>query len=235
MVPASLAGATPCSSPATMNSASTGSTAPFMVIDTVMSARVDAVEQRAHVVDGIDRHAGHADVAAHARVVAVVAAVGGEIEGDGEALLPGGDVAPVEGVGVLRRGEAGVLADGPRLRDVHGRIGPAQEGRDARIAVEEVEAGGVGGGIGLLDGDAFGREPGVGRHGGQTPCLDPWRRDRSRVGMGSDPVLHLREIRYPAHPRRLLAASRPCTDESNEISTAKPGSWRLRGAGLLIK
>ena len=39
MVPASLAGATPCSSPATMNSASTGSTAPFMVIDTVISAR----------------------------------------------------------------------------------------------------------------------------------------------------------------------------------------------------
>ena len=124
---------------------------------------VDAVEQRAHVVDGVDRHAGHADVAAHARVVAVVAAVGGEIEGDGQALLPGRDVAPVEGVGVLRRGEAGVLADGPRLRDVHGGIGPAQEGRDARIAVEEVEPGRVGGGIGFLDGDALGREPGVGR------------------------------------------------------------------------
>ncbi len=40
MVPASLSGGTPCSSPATMNSASTGSTAPFMVIDTVMSARL---------------------------------------------------------------------------------------------------------------------------------------------------------------------------------------------------
>ena len=108
----------------------------------------DAVEQRAHVVDGIDRHAGHADVAAHARVVAVVAAVGGEIEGDRQALLPGGDVAPVEGVGVLRRGEAGVLPDGPRLRDVHGRVGPAQIGRDAGIAVEEVEPGGVGGRVG---------------------------------------------------------------------------------------
>jgi hypothetical protein len=36
IVPASLAGGTPCSSPATMNSASTGSTAPFMVIDTVI-------------------------------------------------------------------------------------------------------------------------------------------------------------------------------------------------------
>ncbi len=34
MVPDSLSCATPCSSPATIKSASTGSTAPFMVIDT---------------------------------------------------------------------------------------------------------------------------------------------------------------------------------------------------------
>ena len=40
MVPASFTGATPCSSPATMYNASTGSTAPFMVIDTVMSPRL---------------------------------------------------------------------------------------------------------------------------------------------------------------------------------------------------
>ena len=34
MVPESRSGGTPCSSPATMNSASTGSTAPFMVMET---------------------------------------------------------------------------------------------------------------------------------------------------------------------------------------------------------
>ncbi len=34
IVPESSAGGTPCSSPATMKSASTGSTAPFMVMDT---------------------------------------------------------------------------------------------------------------------------------------------------------------------------------------------------------
>ena len=39
MVPASLSGATPCSSAATMYRAMTGSTAPFMVIDTVVSPR----------------------------------------------------------------------------------------------------------------------------------------------------------------------------------------------------
>ena len=36
MVPLSFSAGTPCSSAATMNSASTGSTAPFMVIDTLI-------------------------------------------------------------------------------------------------------------------------------------------------------------------------------------------------------
>ena len=35
MVPASFSAATPCSSPATMKHAITGSTAPFMVMETV--------------------------------------------------------------------------------------------------------------------------------------------------------------------------------------------------------
>ena len=38
IVPASPSGATPCSSPATTKQASTGSTAPFIVIDTVTSS-----------------------------------------------------------------------------------------------------------------------------------------------------------------------------------------------------
>ena len=104
----------------------------------------DAGEQRAHVVDRIDRDARHADVAGNARMIAVVAAMGGEIEGDGEALLPGGEIAPVEGVGILRRGEAGILPDGPGLRRVHRRVGAAQERRLARISVEEVEPGEIG-------------------------------------------------------------------------------------------
>ena len=100
----------------------------------------DAVEELAHVQDRVDGHAGHADVAGHPRVVAVVAAVGGQVEGHRQALLPGGQVAPVEGVGLLGRGETGVLADGPRLVDVHGRIGAAQERHHARVAVQEVQA-----------------------------------------------------------------------------------------------
>ena len=39
MVPLSWSWATPCSSPATMKQASTGSTAPFIVIDTLIWSR----------------------------------------------------------------------------------------------------------------------------------------------------------------------------------------------------
>ncbi len=83
-------------------------------------------------------------------MIAVVAAMGGEIEGDREALLTGGEVAPVEGVGILGRGEAGILPDRPRLGDVHGRVGAAQVGRDARIGVEKIEAVEVAGAIARL-------------------------------------------------------------------------------------
>ena len=122
----------------------------------------DAREQRPHVVDGIDGDAGHADIASDARMVGVIAAVGGEIEGDRQALLPGREVAAVEGVGILRRGEAGVLPDGPGLGDVHGRVGAAQIGRDAGIAVEAGDAVEIVRPIGGLDGNAFRREPGFG-------------------------------------------------------------------------
>jgi hypothetical protein len=73
-----------------MKFASTGMTAPFMVIDTTHLVERDAVEQDLHVLDAVDGHAGLADIAGHAGMVAVVAAVGGEVEGHRHALLPGG-------------------------------------------------------------------------------------------------------------------------------------------------
>ena len=122
----------------------------------------DAGEQRAHVVDGIDRDAGHADIAGDARMIGVVAAMGGEIEGDREAFLSGGEIAPVEGVGIFRRGEAGILPDGPGLVDIHGRVGAAQIGRDAGIGVEEVDAGEIVRAVDRLHRNAFRRQPGLG-------------------------------------------------------------------------
>ena len=64
-------------------------------------AEVDLVEQNLHVKDAVNGHTGFTDVADNALVVAVVTAVGGEVEGAGEAFLTSCDVAAVEGVRLL--------------------------------------------------------------------------------------------------------------------------------------
>ena len=99
----------------------------------------NAVEQDLHVLDAVNCHARLADVALDARMIAVVAAVGGEIEGDGEALLAGREVAAVEGIGGFRRREAGILADRPGAPRIHGGARAAHEGRKSRQAVEVVD------------------------------------------------------------------------------------------------
>ena len=85
-----------------------------------------------------------------ARMIGIVAAMGREIEGDREALLAGREVAAIEGVRILGRGEAGILAHGPGLVDIHGGVGAAQERRDARIGVEEIQPGAILGAIAPL-------------------------------------------------------------------------------------
>ena len=100
----------------------------------------DAVEQHLHVLDRIDGHAGHADVAGDARMIRVVAAMGRQIEGDRQPGLPRRQVAAVEGVRLLRRREAGVLPDRPRLPQVHRRVRPAQERRHPGRIVEVLDA-----------------------------------------------------------------------------------------------
>ena len=133
IVPVSFSCGTPCSSPATMKKAMTGSTAPFIVMLTDILIERDSVEQEFHVLDRVDRHARHADVADDARIVAVVATVGGEVEGDAQPLLPGREIAAIKGVGFLGRREAGVLADGPGPTGVHRRIRPTGERSDAGV------------------------------------------------------------------------------------------------------
>ena len=96
----------------------------------------DPVEEDVHVEDRVDGHAGHAHVADDARVIAVVAPVRRQVEGDRQAHLSGGEVAPIEGVRVLRRGEAGVLAHRPGLAHVHGRVRAAEKRREARQGAE---------------------------------------------------------------------------------------------------
>ena len=73
----------------------------------------DVIEQRAHVVEVRDRHADLADLALGERVIAVVAGLGGEIEGDGESGLTLAEVLPIERIRVVRGRMSGVSAEDP--------------------------------------------------------------------------------------------------------------------------
>jgi hypothetical protein len=48
------------------------------------------VEEDFHILYGIDSHAGFAYVSYYTRMVAVIASVGGQVEGHGEPFLAGG-------------------------------------------------------------------------------------------------------------------------------------------------
>ena len=100
-----------------------------MVIEVFISVERDAVEQRPHVAEVADRHADLADLAAGQLVVGVVAGLGRQVEGDRQAGLALGQVAPVERVGLGRRGVPGVGAHHPGLVP-HGRPcgGPGMPG-----------------------------------------------------------------------------------------------------------
>ena len=154
-VPASAPGATPCSSAATMYIAITGSTAPFMVIDTDIRSSGIPSNRTLHVLDRVDGDAGLADVAGDPRVVGVVAAVGREVERDGQPRLARFEVAAVERVRFLGGGVARVLAQGPGPAGVHRRSRAAHERREARQGIEVLHAFEVRRGVERLDLDAF--------------------------------------------------------------------------------
>ena len=114
MVPDRRRAATPCSSPATMKLARIGITAPFIVMETLIFSERDAVEEDLHVLDRVDGDAGLAHIAHDAGMVAVIAAVGGQIEGDRHALLPGRQRLAVEGVRSPRRWKSPHIAGSSR-------------------------------------------------------------------------------------------------------------------------
>ena len=140
----------------------------------------DAVEEDLHVFDGVDGDARLADVADHPRVVAVVAAVGGEVEGHRQAHLPGGEVGAVERVRLLGGGESGVLADRPGPVGVHRSPHPANERVESGEGTDALEPLEVLGGVQRVDGDAFRRVPGQ----AVEVALDLLGRQRFPVGPG---------------------------------------------------
>ena len=93
----------------------------------------EAGERSAHVRQGVDGHADLADLALGARVVGVVAHLGGQVEGARQAGLAGVEQELEPLVGRLGRAEAGVLAHGPQPPAVHGRLHAARIGILTRL------------------------------------------------------------------------------------------------------
>ena len=149
---------------------------------------------------------GLADVAEDARVVGVVAAVRGEVEGDRDALAAAVEVAPVERVGFLGRREAGVLADRPRPLRVHRRLRAADERLEPgqRVRVRQVLR--VRRRVQRLDGDALRRVPGQ--------AVD--RRSAQGLGGRGEPggVIGVTIVRHAKSPRA------PGRDQERDRSVA---------------
>ena len=104
----------------------------------------DAVEQRRHVLDRIDRDADAADFAGGQRMVRVVAHLRRQIEGDAQAADALREQIPVARVGFRRRAEAGVLPHRPQPAAVHGRLDAAGERetrRDSRARLAGSQSG----------------------------------------------------------------------------------------------
>ena len=160
IVPESFSCATPCSSAATMKPASTGSTAPFIVIDTLILSSGMPSNRIFMSSTRVDRDAGLADIADDARMIAVVAAMGGEIERDRQAHLPGRQVLAVEGVGTPRRSRSRHIA-GPSTAGRHTswRARRAGTAESPACAPERFEVLEIGFGVKRLDVDALGRRP----------------------------------------------------------------------------
>ena len=119
----------------------------------------DTVEEDFHILNAVDRHASFADITDNAGVIGVVATVGGEVEGDGNALLTSRKRLAVEGVRLFGGGEPGILTDGPGAARIHRGFHAAREGLKARQAAHMGQACRILGGVERLDGDAFQRLP----------------------------------------------------------------------------
>ena len=85
------------------------------------------VQQHLHVGDRVDRDAGPPHLALGHRVVRVEPELRRQVEGDREARLAAREQIAVALVRLLRRREAGVLANRPRTAAVHVRVRPAGE------------------------------------------------------------------------------------------------------------
>ena len=116
----------------------------------------NALEEHLHVGKAGYGDTGAPDLARSEGVVGVVAGLRREVEGDAEAGLSVFEEVAVAGIGLLRRGEAGVLAHSPHSPAVHVGLNAAGVGVLAGVSegVRVVEVTEIFGGVDGIDLDA---------------------------------------------------------------------------------
>ncbi len=82
----------------------------------------DAVEQRLHIAQGVDRDPDLAHLPLGHRVIGVVADLGGKVKGDAQPGLPLAEEILVAAVRFLRRPEPCILTHGPEPASIHGGL-----------------------------------------------------------------------------------------------------------------
>ena len=129
------------------------------------------IKKDLHILHGIDRDAGLADIAHHPGMVRVIPAVRRQVEGHREPLLPRGQVGAVERIGLLGRRKPGVLAQRPGTVRVHRGPRSPEKRKHPRQRIHEFEALDILGRVERLDLEAVGRGAHEAIHGSPAELL----------------------------------------------------------------
>ena len=119
----------------------------------------NAAEQDLHVFHRIDGHTRLAHIARHARMVAVIPPMRGQIEGHADPLAARSQRLAVEGIGFLGSRKTRVLADRPRPACIHGGLRATDERLKTRQGVGVRQVLDVFCRIQRLDSNAVRRQP----------------------------------------------------------------------------
>ena len=88
----------------------------------------DSFKKDFHILNAVNRNAGFAHIAYNARVIAVIAAMRGQIKRHGNALLPRSQGFAIKCIGGFRCGKSRILADCPRASSIHRGLNASGKG-----------------------------------------------------------------------------------------------------------
>ena len=117
------------------------------------------VKEDFHILNTVNRDPGLADIALYAGMIAVIAAVGGQIKGHRNALLPRRQCLAVERIRFFCGRKPRILPDRPGAACIHRRLHTARERGLPGDTAHMRQFTGILGGIKRLHWDAFQRIP----------------------------------------------------------------------------